>query len=273
MPTTRPDSSRRRRGSIARRCPDRIGHAQRLVGRRTPGDQAEHGDRRRQHQQRARLGLGDGLGRADPHAVHELGVVVGAVLARRRDGEEEARVEAARRLTDRRHPVGDVADRAEVEDEPVPPAQLLHRQLAGVDGTAGGVVDGRRTTVAASGQQHSGFLVALAYGGNPEGQSAGVDAEAGGRGGVVQAVAERGDRRRAIDVVDAAAGEHVHPGSERRRRRAPQHEHLDPLRVGIADEHDGRRRARSARRQWVEVCSRSGDATGAPGAGRRRTYT
>ena len=156
----------------ARRRPDRIGHAQRLVGRRAPGDQSEHGDRRRQHQQRARLGLGDRLGRTDPHAVHELGVVVGPVLAWRRDSEEEARVEAPRRFTDRRHPVGDVADGAEVEDESVPSAELLHRQLAGVDGTAGGVVDGRRTAVAAAGQQHSGFLVALAHGGNPERQPA-----------------------------------------------------------------------------------------------------
>ena len=176
--------------------------------------------------------------------MHQLGVVVGTLLSRRRGSEEEPGVEPAWALTDGRDPVGDVADRAEVEHEAVPLAQPLHRQLAGVHGAAVGVVDRDGATVAPAGEQDSCLLEALAHGGDPERQPAAVDPEARRRGRVVEAVAVGGDRRRPVGIVDATAGEHVHPGREGGRRRTAQHEHLQAIGLAVTDEHDRRGRAR-----------------------------
>ena len=67
--------------------------------------------------------------------------------------------------------------------------------------------------------------------------------------GVVEAVDEGGDLRRAVGVVDASAGEHVQPAGERRRRRAADHEHLDAAAIGVANEHHRGRRTQRDRRQ------------------------
>ena len=264
----------------ARRRADGVGDGQRLVGRRALGDETKVGDRRRHHQQGAGLGLGDGFVGTDPHAVHQLGLVVSALLPVWRGGEEEARVEAPRALADRGHPVGDVADGREVEDEIVAPAELLHRQLPGVDGLALGVGDPRLAAVAGARQQQARLLEALPHGRHPEREAAVVDAQGRRGGGVVEAVAVRLERRRPVDVVDPATGEHVHPGGEGGVRRAAQHEDLHAgdgagVRLGVAHDHDG---GGGAGRddpdgQWLVVRSRSGEATGGSPAGCRRNAT
>ena len=241
-------SGRRRRAHArfdARWAAGGVDEGQHLVRRGAPGDRPQVGDGRRHHPELTAGGLAQRIGGPDPHAVHRLGVVVRARLVGRGDGEEEAGVEPARRLPDRRHPVGDVAHGGQLEHQPVATAQIDHRQLAGVDGMPIGVGGDDRSAVGAAGEQDAGLLEALAHRRHEVRQATLLHPQRGRCRRIVEPVAVRLDVGTAVGGVDLAAREDVHPAGEHGARRAAQHEHLQ---LGlVAHDHDRRRRSRRDR--------------------------
>ena len=98
-----------------------------------------------------------------------------------------------------------------------------------IDDTAGRVV----------GEQHAGLFEALADCGDPERQTAAIDAELGGCFGVAAATTHRVEVLVAVVIVDGAAGEHVGAADEVRVQVSAQHEDLDAVRA-VAHQHHGR---------------------------------
>ena len=88
-----PAASWRRRGWMRGRAAGGVGAGQGVGGRRAVGDRRAAWRSSAASSQLSPLGLAEGVGRPDPHAVHGLGVVVGAflVVAGRRRGRSGCR--------------------------------------------------------------------------------------------------------------------------------------------------------------------------------------
>ena len=97
-------------------------------------------------------------------------------------------------------------------------------------------------TVGWTGQQDTRFLETLAECGHQPRKSTACDAQASGGSRIVQAVADRIEHITVVGGIDLAAGKHVLTTGERRRHRALQHEHLEPVGT-VAQQHHGRGRS------------------------------
>ena len=151
------------------------------------------------------FGLGHGVGRAHPHAVHQLGVVVRALLVvrARRRGRSGCRSGGVTRRS--ASPSGRCSG-----SPPRSSTRSSRRHSSSIDSSPPWTATRSDSSMTsgppsrASGEQHAGLLEALPHGGHPEGQTALVDAQPGRGGGIVEAVAVGLELGGMVDVVDPA---------------------------------------------------------------------
>ena len=104
----------------------------------------------------------------------------------------------------------------------------------------------------ATGQQHARLLETLTDRGDQPGQPPVIDPHPCRGGGVIEAVADRLERLTVVGVIHLAARKHVLTAGERRRQRALQHEHLEPV-GAISQQHHGRSRPHGDRSSGYKV--------------------
>ena len=197
---------------------------------------------------------GQGIVRRDPDLGDGLPGVVGGDLARRRRGDEEAGVVAAR-CAPGRDPVGEVMDVADREAQVLVAAEVEEAARALVDGDAlGGEArlllraPGQQVgAVLAPGQEEPGLLEGLADDGDPVGEPTRLEAQQRAGPGVGPAGTHGLGLGAPVERVDRTAGEDVGPADEVRAEVAPHHQHLEggaARRLGrVAHQHDGGGRA------------------------------
>ncbi len=209
----------------------------------------ERGDRGWEHLQLALAPRLERVGRTDPQAGDRLLVVVQGLLGDGRLGDEESGVEPPA-LAHRRHPVVDQVDAIGEEQQPLGTAEIGERPAAVVD-LVTGVVEASRDVgvvetddvgaLGAAGEQNARLFEAFANRGDEPGETAVIDSHPTRCRDVVEAIADRLERLTVVGIVHRAAREDELTAGERRRQRALEHEHLEPL-VAVPHEHHGGRR-------------------------------